>query len=398
MSPILHRSNSERSLIATSKSIMKASFLSLLGCVTFRTELTRAFLTAKYKHQRVPRDGGAFPTSLVTLKSSSLCVDELLDQVTSEQQDLGIIQELITSLSEGTIINDENTGNTTIPISDKNTVDPTLFHPLLGHYNVSYTLTTRPKDNPVGGKWTRWWKVRRTLQHILPARPTNSNMTEAATPSIGQVVNAIRLDLLWGIIGIWVLLRGDAIPLSQDLAEKTAAGKDVATPSKGSPALLPNLSNRTVRVYFDKPRIGFRLFRGGTNDRRVVLERVLSIGPTSSVVLDTPYVDNRIRLGRGGTSGSQFVFARVSEEDEEAIEGWKWVLAESTRNVMNKNQAMLRVGILGLISTVVYKQFKRTIFRWVSGASAIGSALVLAWLALSTGGIETNGDTYTKGR
>ncbi|KAG7347457.1 hypothetical protein IV203_016162 [Nitzschia inconspicua] len=379
---------------------MKVSFLSLLVSVTFTTESTRALLTAKHNHQRVPRDGGVFATSLMTLQCSSLCVDELLDQVTSEQPDLGIIQELMTSLSKGTISNDENTGNNTNPISDcdKNTVDPTLFDPLLGYYNVSYTLTTRPKDNPVGGKWTRLWKVRRTLQHVLPARPTNSNVTETATRSIAQVVNAIRLDLLWGIIGIWVLLRGDAIPLSQDLAEKTASGKDVATPSKGSPALLPNLSNRTVRVYFDKPRIGFRLIRGGTNDGRVVLERVLSIGPTSSVVLDTPYVDNRIRLGRGGTSGSQFVFARVSEEDEEAVEGWKWVLAESTPNVMNKNQAMLRVGILGVISTVVYKQFQQTIFRWVSGASAIVSAFVLAWLALSTGGIETNGDTYTKGR
>ena len=306
------------------------------------------------------------------------------------------------SLSNATTIDDGNTGKfeTNAPVSsddDKAQVDPTLFEPLLGYYNVSYTLTTRPKDNPVGGKWTRLWKVQRMLQHVLPSdSASSSDMT--STSSVAQVVNAIRLDLLWRVIGIWVLLRGDAVPLKQDVARKKSEGKDT-TPKKGNPPLLPNLSDRTVRVYFDRPRIGLRLFRaGGGNNRKVAFERVLSLGPTSSVVLDTPYVDNRIRIGRGGTSGSQFVFARVSDDDEEAKEGWRWVLDSAARKTLSKNQLMLRVGMCGILSALAFKVLQQTVAKWIAGTSAMGSAVILAWLALSTGGIEVGGDTYTKGR
>jgi hypothetical protein len=381
---------------------MKISLSAFVACLALSAEQTNAFLNCLFDRICVTshrRDG---PTLCMTSKSSSLCVDELLDQVTSQEPDRGVIQELIISLSNATTIDDGSTGEfdtTTAPISDNITADPALFEPLLGYYNVSYTLTTRPKDNPVGGKWTRLWNVRRMLQHVLPATPplaAKANTTSTAS-SVAQVVNAIRLDLLWGVIGIWVLLRGDAVPLAQDLAEKKAAGQD-SSPSKGNPALLPNLSNRTVRVYFDKPRIGFRLFRGTATNKKVAFERILSIGPTSSVVLDTPYVDNRIRIGKGGTSGSQFVFARVAEDDEEAREGWRWVLTDTARNVLSKTQIMIRVGIWGVLSALCYKMLHHAVARSIAGVSAIGSAVILAWLALSTGGIETNGDTYTKGR
>jgi hypothetical protein len=336
-----------------------------------------------------------------------MCVDELMKQINSKNPDRGIIQELMIRLSNATTTTtvDDDTENASKfetmaligNVDNMTKADPTVFEPLLGYYNVSYTLTTRPKDNPVGGKWTRLWKVQRMLQHILPADDI-SNASSTSAVVVAQVVNAIRFDLLGGIIGIWVLLRGDAVPLVQDEADKRAAEQDTIISQKGNPPLLPNLSHRTVRVYFDKPRIGLRFFRGGANKKTVVCERVLSLGPTSSVVLDTPYVDHQIRIGKGGTSGSQFIFTRVLEEDWDAREGWKWVLADADRKTLSKNQLMIRVGICGILSILAFNVLRRTVAKRIAGMFAMGSAVIITWLTLSTGGIEVRGDTYTKGR
>ena len=75
------------------------------------------------------------------------------------------------------------------------------FDGLIGYYNVTCTLTARPNDNPVGGKWTRkstknLWVIRRTLQHILPKRP------DGLANAVAQAVNVIRLDLFFGLLPV----------------------------------------------------------------------------------------------------------------------------------------------------------------------------------------------------
>ncbi len=363
-----------------------------------------AFLLAKHEiNQRRNYNDNSVLSSIS--QSSRLCVDELLHQVSSDNPARGVIQELIISLSNSTTITNSKHPNQTTTTTDtisSNTATEVdaMFEPLLGYYNVSYTLTIRPNDNPVGGKWTRLWKVRRMLQHILPAVLTSSSQ------SVAQVVNAIQLDLLWGKIGIWVLLRGDAIPLSRDLANKPPATAGEAQGSqnenkpkisKGNPPLLPNLSERTVRVYFDKPRIGMSLFRLGK--QKVAFRRVISLGPTSSVVLDTPYIDDRVRIGRGGISGSQFIFSRLSEEDEDAREGWKWLLTDdSTIATLSRKQLLLGMGVWGVLSSLAYIMLQLRFAKLIAGVSVFTSAIVFAWLAWSTGGIETDGDTFAKGR
>lgn len=52
-----------------------------------------------------------------------------------------------------------------------------------------------------------------------------------------------------------------------------------------------------VQVSFEPPRVSLP---GGIS---------LAVGPTSSVVLSTTYLDERVRLGKGGR-GSRFVFTR----------------------------------------------------------------------------------------
>jgi hypothetical protein len=387
------------------------------------------------------------------------------------------------------------------------------FDALLGYYNVSYTLPARPNDNPVGGRWTRGkntknrrpqhgrrhqqggglfrpllrrimtlgdglWVVSRTLQHVLPPLEVASSSSSSergpdseqqvqikgstsSSPAatVAQVVNAIKLDCLWGLVCLWVVLRGDAVPLWSDQAVKrsptttSTTGDDddgAATSDKDggrtertnrkreSPStppplkLLPGLSNRAVRVYFDKPRIGIRLGRfggGGSGTRETGrwprLQSVLSLGPTSSVVIDTPYFDDRIRLGKGGTSGSQFVFVRVDgTADLEAVEGWRWVVSNgdtdgerppqssSGSGVLTQRKLLLRCALWGAMWALTYRTLSAiqpspparhltgviVAIKWIAAISTLASGTSLLWLSFSKGGIETRGGTYIRGR
>jgi hypothetical protein len=321
-------------------------------------------------------------------------VDQLLEQVQPVQQEDEAsqrekIDDLIGQLS-----------STTQTSSSTNTPD---FDSLIGYYNVSYTLTSRPDDNPVGGKWTRsqrLWKIRRTLQHILPLETNNNNNdndNNSTNPlAVAQAINIVILDCLWGLLPIIIVLRGDAVPLSQDDPNKQQESK--------TKQLLPDLSPITVRAYFDRPRIavGKRL--------------VFSLGPTSSVVLDTPYIDDRIRIGKGGTSGSKFVFARIAlgddennndnnnNNDEEATESWKWLLERKAQSsLITKRKASWGMAALAVTSSII--GFWRMppnvnvvgVWKLMAKASSILSWLSLGWILSSTGGIETRGETFTPG-
>ncbi len=59
------------------------------------------------------------------------------------------------------------------------------------------------------------------------------------------------------------------------------------------------LSSNTVRVGFDPPRVSFGR-EGGVLSLR--------LGPSSTVALDCTYLDERLRVARGGSSGTIFVF------------------------------------------------------------------------------------------
>jgi hypothetical protein len=209
------------------------------------------------------------------------------------------------------------------------------------------------------------------------------------------------LELLWGFVGVWVLLRGDAVPLKLDPVWTKSSDEieiDDSKKKKYPPKLLPNLSDRTVKAYFDRPRIGVSLQSG--KNSKPFLKRVLTLGPTSAVVLDTPYADKRIRLGKGGTSGSQFVFSRLSETDEEARVGWKWVIEENTNNVgrsLTKKTLVLRLGVLGLALSILSRVLQQRWMKVLAGAYVVLSGISIFGLVRSTGGIETEGDTYMKG-
>jgi hypothetical protein len=311
------------------------------------------------------------------------------------------IKEMIQQLSSTT------TTATTTATEDSKTVtsatntnsSTTDFEALFGYYNVSCTLTARPNDNPVGGKWTRngstrhLWVIRRTLQHILPLDDKSTSITKNA---VAQAINVIRLDLLFGLIPVWIVLRGDAVPLDQDLNDNdnddsNDSNDDYDTrnkkKTKPNPTLLPGLSSRAVRAYFDRPRIAFGK------------RWVFSFGPTSSVVLDAPYADSNIRIGKGGTSGTLFVFARVSEDDTEATEEWKWLLDEDRQgSFVTKRKAAATMGVVATLSALGSQLLIKGVMQKVSIAATLLSTIGLIWVALGTGGIETRGDTYARGK
>jgi hypothetical protein len=348
--------------IASSSSALLAS-----GFINPATNLPR-------RHVASPSASSILTRRIYSKKSEEKnnAVDQLLKQVESASKDPtntngDEIKDLIEQLTT-------TSSNTTMDDDDDDNDEAKFLDDLIGYYNVSYTLTSNSKDNPVGGKWTRsqsLWNIKRTMQHVLPL---NSEKNDAA---VAQVVNLIYLECLWGILPIWIILRGDAVLISKDNNEQVQEQYS----KKKRQQLVPNLSKRTVRAYFDKPRIA--------------LGKVLiSFGPTSSVVLDTPYMDNRIRLGVGGTSGTKFVFRRLPKDDKEAIDAWKWILEKPS--MITKNNSSLSLLIVGLLSSYGWT-ILRGVSKYVSGISAFLSFASLGLVLSSTGGIETRGDTYTPG-
>jgi len=384
-------------------------------------------------------------------------VDKLIKEVTKKpknQINEGNIGDYITELSSLSSTNDNerqlqallplfstendidiNTDHTTTETTVDDKKNELLFKPLLGYYDVAHTLTSNPNENPVGGKWTRGsrftkklWTVKRTLQHILPPLPIVAGSSAPTTVIVAQVINAIKLEILGGFISIWVLLRGDGVPLQVALSTEEKDKQQRATenddPKKNKKTttpkpLLPNLSDRTVKAYFDRPRIGISVFRTRRKPNSYLYQKALSLGPTSAVVLDSPYVDNRVRLGMGATSGTQFVFRRIQEKDND-IEGtdeWKWVLAsnmkdKSTITTPKKRSVILRVAFIlfvgNLLSKVVFhggilmytiRTTKLQQASWlkivVASIVGLGSTFFLMiFPLLRTGGIESNENSY----
>lgn len=341
-----------------------------------------------------PSSSSSSAKSLLRMMSNNeVLVDNLLEAIemrnNNNNGDIETDKKIKNLIQELT----DNESATSSSSSASSLSTPSDFDALLGYYNVSCTLTARPNDNPVGGKWTRngstyysagganknttpkLWVIRRTLQHLLPKRE-NSSIPNA----VAQAINVIRLDLLFGWIPVWIVLRGDAVPLDQDT-------DNYDDDDKKSPALVPGLSSRAVRAYFDRPRIAF--------GKRLVF----SFGPTSSVVLDAPYVDERIRVGKGGTSGTLFVFRRVPQEDAEATTEWKWLLEEDRqKSFVTKRKAAMTIGVVGILSALGSKLLVGGVAQKISLTSTLLSTIGLIWVALGTGGIETRGDTYARGK
>lgn len=232
----------------------------------------------------------------------------------------------------------------------------------LGLYEVAFVKTIKDGENPVGGAWTRksgilgkLFKQRRSFQHILGRNETG--LSKGTFAASGEVVNVVSLSMFWDIIRTTVILRGDILPL---------------TPTERGEDKYGNLTKLAVRADFDSPRIVF-----GRRGRMVNL----NVGPKTSLVLDTPYVDDKVRIGVGARSGTRFVFRRCSVTDDEANE---------FRRLLQRKPAN-KVKLVALLSSVsaagVFGVAKG--FRVVGSTLASLSLLSTLLVTLSGGGIES---------
>jgi len=251
------------------------------------------------------------------------------------------IQREIQSLESSFLLSEETDG-------DDNDDDPSRFDDLIGLYEVKSVLTKNKGENPVGGKWTRsnglaqrLFRTRATFQHLLPVNATGLVLSSSRSSELGaaddasdadggadsspsravvvaEAVNVVSLDALDGLLRATIVLRGDAVPLSPSERSRMNSNRT-----------LTPLTNLAVRAYFDPPRIFFGKRNKGKNSKGVGKKGEmdysylpLRLGPTSSVVLDTTYYDDAVRIGMGGTSGTRFVFATVTTtaDDEKVVE------------------------------------------------------------------------------
>ncbi|CAM9133964.1 unnamed protein product, partial [Hapterophycus canaliculatus] len=164
--------------------------------------------------------------------------------------------------------------------------DPRVF----GNYNVAYVSTaSSQRGNPAGGRWRG--RVGRSL--FSRTEEMFQHLVEPAT-----AVNMIVFRAL-GLVKVCVTLRGDF-------------------------EAMPDRSN-FVKASFGAPLVNVFGKHGLT----------IQSGPTSSVQLAATYVDERIRLGKGGR-GSLFVFTRGAAADTPQADEWKIYAAHGARPVKSR--------------------------------------------------------------
>lgn len=315
-------------------------------------------------------------------------------------------------------------GTTNSLLTTAATAAATAFDPLLGLYDVSFVQPARAGDNPVGGRWTRtsknkinihqntqnintttrihdvasshpkrrsmgWsWRNRRSFQHVLPANSTRwgrhivplslNGSVVADGQVVAEVINVISLEAARGRLRVTVILRGDAIPVP-------AAERSDTT------VFCQRLSDKAVRALFDAPRILFSYVGKRTHPRLLVN---LNVGPQTSVVLDTLYVDDRVRIGLEGRSGSRFVFARCPSNDNAEANEYKALLEQrpwsKPKTVTSLIALAAGAGAYGAMASSPSSLFfpRRVFFRTTCAMVSVASALLGALVAFSGGGIE----------
>lgn len=215
---------------------------------------------------------------------------------------------------------------------------------LAGAYDVAY-VSAGDGGTPAGGR------LRSGLGRLL--FPTAA-LVQALTPA-GEVVNVVRFRLL-GLLPGLLLLVGT-------LRRATAADLPAPSPSTSSAAARAVLPPGAVHVTFGRPRLAL-----GVPPLRVVV----ALGRPSTVVLGTPYLDDRVRVGRGGR-GSWFVFARRAGVDPAGVEGWPAIAAAAA--VPGWALAAVGVAAVGAVAAAAP--------AWVAGGVA---ALVAALAVVLRGG------------
>jgi hypothetical protein len=327
---------------------------------------------------------------------------ELLSNADTTAPDQKLVRELASSLRNETAAAKD--AGSKQEIDGGATAAAAVFDPLLGNYNVSCAFPPEDKldDRPVGGKWGRspLFSIRQSYQHLVgPAAPgtaarEDGGAAAAEAPVVAQAVNVIVVRcLLWTV---HVILRGDARALSGDERDRIAQERRGTAPGGGP------LSERTVRADFDPPRIVVTREGPSAAPRQVAKKALLSasLGPRSSVVLDTPYCDSRVRIGRG-SKGSLFVFSRLDPSSAAFAESDRWRELLQIRPVgklpLLAAFGGVAVAALGASLTLFASGIRAWNRLWSIPLGLVASLFTLG-IAFSSGGIENDRRSVQKAR
>ena len=269
--------------------------------------------------------------------------------------------------------------------NDKALDDTRLF----GHYNVSFVGTgANQRGNPAGGEYRYYHNHNHNHHHHYYYRGKlgqlvykNEGLFQHVlkTPEKGMgrdisVVNVVKGRLL-NFFVLYVILDGFCKPLLLEERERL-------TKKYGN-----KLSAGTVKAFFLPPLLGLGLY----NSKKLFTFRV---GPKSDVVLDTIYLDESFRLGRG-SRGSKFIFERLGELDQNLYD-YKKVLENKVfpGKLLGIILSFLGLSIIKIATSNLIKGFRISLNRLLISFIKIGamipgiSILILgAFLLFKKGGI-----------
>jgi hypothetical protein len=292
-------------------------------------------------------------TSIASDFSETYIVDKLIERVHKTERGLSVTsveKDIINKEIEKLITVFQNGNNTTNPLTDSR---------LFGNYDVSY-VGPGPNEsdgsNPAGGKFRGAvgkyiFKTKGLYQNILPRGLNNESGI--------LVVNSVY-GRLFQIIPFHVILTGFARALNRheiDMIQSKCGTK---------------LSEATAEVKFNKPLFCF----GSPNGFGL---RIIS-GVESSVILDTPYLDNKIRLGIG-SRGSYFIFKRVDDVNAE-----KWMSWFGPRRLMPNPELGRKFGALIILMSVI-NMFVKTNIKFLNWCGRFASFLFASfgiWIILKS--------------
>ena len=122
----------------------------------------------------------------------------------------------------------------------------------------------------------------------------------------------------------------------------------------------------------------------------------LRVGPRSDVRLDTTYVGERLRISRGGRSGTPFIFDAAGAAQTPAADAWRdyEALSELTARAASRRLWAVAAALLAAAAFDLARGAAGGGRCTGAAAAAVVAGLLAAALGKSTGGIvvDTTGD------
>lgn len=208
---------------------------------------------------------------------------------------------------------------------------------LLGNYYVSYVSAGKSqRGNPAGGNYRGrigriLFKTTGLYQHLLD--DGGGEKITVVNLVVGKLLLCLELN---------VVLKGLARALTDKEKKEMDLGVNAIEAEFEAPRIMLRFGSALNALIASIPGVSSSSALATQLNR---LNLLLQIGPPSSVILDTPYVDDSLRAGIGGR-GSLFVFKRIEDSTPEFTKSeiWRQLI---TRRPVDARSASVYLSFLG---------------------------------------------------